>query len=273
MTPNPLTQYFRHPVLHVALPSQGKFYPKNSIDLIDNNQYPVLALTRQDELVFMTVTGQVNGASMASVIQSCVPNIKNAWKMPAVDIDKLLVAIKIATHGAVLTVDTQCPNCETANPVSVDLQKAIDEISAADYSTPVKIGELEIYLHPITFQQLWDNNQIEFNEEEIVAMLENDATDKETKSAKIDQLLERIRTLTTQVLSQNIHLVKTPAAQVQDPEHIAEWLRNCDRSVYTTLQDSIAAYTADTQIKPVDVACSACATKYSHAYTLDMSNN
>ena len=76
---NPLTQYFRHPVLHVSLPSQGKFYPANAIDLIKENQYPILSLTRQDEMVFMTTTGQVSGSSVVSVIQSCVPNIKDAW--------------------------------------------------------------------------------------------------------------------------------------------------------------------------------------------------
>jgi hypothetical protein len=270
---NPLTQYFRHPILHISLPSQGKFYPANTIDLIDENQYPVLSLTRQDEMVFMTTTGQVSGSSMVSVIQSCVPNIKDAWKVPAIDIDKLLIAIKIATHGTELESDTTCTNCETANKISVDLQKALDQVSAADYSVPVQIGEIEIYFRPITYQQLWDNNQIQFNEEDIINMLQDDSVDSQIKSNKIDELLAKVRSLSTQILLQNIHHVQTPTERVDDSEYIAEWLNNCDRSVFVQLQDSVNKYTADTQIKSVDVTCSACATIYQHSYTLDMSDN
>jgi len=270
---NPLTQYFRHPVLHISLPSQGKFYPKNAIDLVEENQYPVLSLTRQDEMVFMTASGQVSGSSVVSVIQSCVPNIKDAWKMPAIDIDKLLIAIKIATHGTQLEADTVCTNCETVNKISVDLQKALDQVSAPDYSVPVQIGEIEIYFRPITYQQLWDNTQIQFNEEDIIDMLQNDSVDDQTKSDKIDELLAKVRSLATQILLQNIHHVQTPVERVDNPEYIAEWLSNCDRSVYVQLQDSVNKYTADTQIKSVDVTCSACATLYQHGYTLDMSDN
>ena len=270
---NPLTQYFRHPILHISLPSQGKFYPANAIDLIKENQYPILSLTRQDEMVFMTTTGQVSGSSVVSVIQSCVPNIKDAWKVPAIDIDKLLIAIKIATHGTELESDTTCTNCETVNKISVDLQKALDQVSAPDYSVPVQIGEIEIYFRPITYQQLWDNNQIQFNEEDIINMLQDDSVDDQIKSNKIDELLAKVRSLSTQILLQNIHHVQTPTERVDDSEYIAEWLSNCDRSVFVQLQDSVNKYTADTQIKSVDVTCSACATTYQHGYTLDMSNN
>jgi hypothetical protein len=270
---NPLTQYFRHPILHISLPSQGKFYPANTIDLIDENQYPVLSLTRQDEMVFMTASGQVGGSSIVSVIQSCVPNIKDAWKMPAIDIDKLLIAIKIATHGTQLEADTACTNCETVNKIDVDLQKVLDQISSPDYSIPAEVGDIKIYFRPITYQQLWDNNQIQFNEEDIINMLQDDSVDDQIKSDKIDELLEKVRSLSTQILLQNIHHVQTPTERVDDSEYIAEWINNCDRSVYVQLQEGIDKYNADTQIKSVNVTCSACATSYQHSYTLDMSNN
>lgn len=273
MNPNPLNQYFRHPVLHVSLPSQGKFYPKNSIDLTQDNQYPVLPLTRQDELVFMTATGQINGSSIVSIIQSCIPNIKNAWKMPVIDIDKILVAIKIATHGTQLDVVSTCPNCEHSNQMLVDLQSVIDQIPAPDYSAPVEIEDLRVYFKPISYQQLTDNNKIQFNEEDIVSMLQDSTIDEHVKSDKIEKLLEKVRALATTVLCQNIQRVETPTAKVEEPEHISEWLNNCDRTVYMQLQDSIVKYKVDTEIKPADVTCTNCATSYQHVYNLDISNN
>jgi hypothetical protein len=142
-----------------------------------------------------------------------------------------------------------------------------------DQAELVRLGEIEIYFRPITYQQLWDNTQIQFNEEDIIDMLQDDSVDEQIKSDKIDELLAKVRSLSTQVLLQNIHYVQTPTERVDDPEYIAEWLSNCDRSVYVQLQDSVNKYTADTQIKSVDVTCSACATLYQHGYTLDMSDN
>lgn len=272
MTPNPLNQYFRHPALQVSLPSGGKFYSKNSIDLIENNQYPVLPLTRQDELVFMTDIGQINGASFVSVIQSCIPNIKDAWAIPVIDVDKLLIAIKIATHGSNLTISAQCPACQHQETISVNLSDAIDQIASVDYDIPEQIDDLKIFFKPINYREITDINQNQFSDVDIESLLHDDA-DLANQAEKIDELLDKVRLLSTQVLTKNILLVQTPEAEVRDPEHIAEWLRNCDRTVYMQLQNSIIARRAPAELKPTAVTCSNCANQYTQAYSLDLSNN
>jgi hypothetical protein len=67
--------------------------------------------------------------------------------------------------------------------------------------------------------------------------------------------------------------VQTPEAEVRDPEHIAEWLRNCDRTVYMQLQNNIIARRAPAELKPAAVTCSNCANQYTQAYSLNLSNN
>jgi hypothetical protein len=270
MIPNPLNQYFRHPALQVSLPSGGKFYSKNSIDLVENNQYPVLPLTRQDELVFMSDIGQINGAAFVSVIQSCVPNIKDAWAVPVIDVDKLLTAIKIATHGPNLTIPAQCPACQHEETISVNLSDAIDQISSVDYDIPEQIDDLKIFFKPVSYRQSTEMNQNQFVESEIENLLQENATDQEEK---IDKLLDKVRSLSTDVLTKNIYSVQTPSAEVRDPEHIAEWLRNCNREIYIQLQNSIVARRAPSELKPVTVTCSNCANQYSQDYALALSNN
>jgi hypothetical protein len=271
MNSNPLNQYFRHPALQVSLPSGGKFYAENTINLSNTNQYPVLPMTRQDELVFMSDLGQVTGTAVVSVIESCVPDIKDAWAIPAIDIDKLLTAIKIATHGPELAVSAQCPACQHEEKISVDLNQAVEEISAVDYAVPEQIADLKVFFKPITYREITDINQNQFSETEVESLLQD--ADLELQAEKIDELLTRVRSLSTQVLTKNIHSVKTPAAEVCDPEHIAEWLRNCDRNIYMQLQNNIVARRASAELKPVAVTCSNCANQYTQAYSLDLSNN
>jgi hypothetical protein len=272
MTPNPLNQYFRHSVLQVSLPSGGKFYAENTINPSENNQYPVLAMTRQDELVFMSDVGQATGTAVVSVIESCVPDIKDAWAVPVIDIDKLLTAIKLATHGPELSVVAQCPSCQHEEKISVNLTDAIDQISSVDYDIPEEIDDLKIFFKPITYREITDINQNQFSEIDAESLLQDNA-DPANQAEKIDELLTKVRSLSTQVLTKNIHSVQTPEAEVRDPEHIAEWLRNCDRTVYMQLQNSIIARRAPAELKPAAVTCSNCANQYTQAYSLDLSNN
>jgi hypothetical protein len=115
-------------------------------------------------------------------------------------------------------------------------------------------------------------NQNQFREVEVESLLQDNA-DPANQAEKIDELLARVRLLSTQVLTKNIHLVQTPDAEVRDPEHIAEWLRNCDRTVYMQLQNSIIARRAPAELKPAAVTCSNCANQYRQAYNLNLSNN
>jgi len=271
MNSNPLSHYFRKPALYVSLPSAGRFYPENSIDLIEDNQYPVLPLTRQDEMVFMTA--QADGSPVVSVIESCVPNIKDAWKMPAVDIDKLLVAIKIAAHGAGLDITSVCTNCEQENTSTVDLQIAIDQIRSPNYDEPLLIDDLEIYFQPVSYRQLNANNLAQFDEESLVTMLTDDSVDQQVKSDKISDLLDKIRLMATVVLSQNIQYVQLPNGRVDDQEYIREWLTNCDSKIYMQLQGQVIRNKELAELKPAEVTCASCATQYQHVYNLDISNN
>lgn len=273
MNSNPLSQYFRKPALHVSLPSTGRFYPENSIDLIENNQYPILPLTRQDEMVFMTATTQIDGSPAVSIIQSCVPNIKDAWKMPAVDIDKLFVAIKIATHGNNLDITSVCTNCEQENKSTVDLQTAIELIKSPNYDEPLRIDDLEIYFQPVNYRQLNDNNLSQFDEESLVTMLTDNSIDEQVKSDKISDLLDKIRKMATTVLSQNVLYVQTPNGRVDEQEYIFEWLSNCDSKIYMQLQERVIKNKELAELKPAEITCSNCSTQYQHVYNLDISNN
>ena len=76
---NPLQKYFRQPKIYIKLPSNGKWYPNGSLEVTDNMEFPVYAMTARDELMFKTPDALLNGQSTVDVIQSCVPSIKNAW--------------------------------------------------------------------------------------------------------------------------------------------------------------------------------------------------
>ena len=106
---NPLAKYFRQPKIYISLPSQGKYYPPGVLVETENGEYPVYSMTARDELTFKTPDPLFNGQATVDVIQSCFPHIKDAWRIPSIDMDAILIAIRIATFGEDLDIDIKIP--------------------------------------------------------------------------------------------------------------------------------------------------------------------
>ena len=96
---NPLLKHFRQPQLYLRLPSQGKFYPAGSIDMPATKELPIYSMTALDEIIWKNPDALLNGQATVDVIHSCVPNIKNAWMIPNIDMDAILIGIRRATYG------------------------------------------------------------------------------------------------------------------------------------------------------------------------------
>lgn len=275
MSANPLSQYFRQPAIYVRLPSSGRFYPPDSLQTTDNNEYPVLPMTTIDEITYRTPDALFNGDAVASVIKSCVPNILDPWKMPAMDIDTVLVAIRIATYGHEMEISTKCPNCEAEKEYGLDLRIALETMTPPDYAKTLKWNNLEIYFKPMSYRQLNENNLAQFEEQKALQVMATEEENPDERQQKINQLteiLKKITSVTIHALAQSIAAVTTPDGPVTDPEYIQEFLENCDRKLFAQIRDHIIKTKKEGEIKPLKLQCPECQHEYEQVYTLDMSN-
>ena len=110
---NPLETYFRQPSIYITLPSGGTFWPEGSIDMGDNNEIAVYPMTARDEIIMKTPDALLSGKSTVEVIKSCCPQIKDPWMMPTLDLDTVLIAIRIASYGEQMAVSTEVPVTKT----------------------------------------------------------------------------------------------------------------------------------------------------------------
>lgn len=272
MNPNPLSQYFRQPAVYIRLPSQGKFYPPGSLDMPANGELPVYPMTTLDEITYRIPDALFNGSAVVSVIQSCIPNIKDAWKVPNTDIDTLLIAIRLATYGHELDIDTKCPKCEAENSYGVDLRRILEKVSPTDYDQPLVHGDLEIFLKPLDYQDVNANNLTQFEEQKALQALTSSEVDEAAKSHQLGEMLKKITQVTIQALAKSIGLIKTPTARVTELEHIQEWLANCDRQLFAAVRDSIIKAKQSSEIPPLDLQCRECSHKFSQVFTMNMTD-
>jgi T4 bacteriophage base plate protein len=273
MTPNnPLKQYFRQPSIYIRLPSQGQYYPDGALDMPPNQELPVLPMTAVDEITYRTPDALFNGAAMVNVIQSCCPNIKDAWSIPAMDVDTILVGIRVASYGHSMELGSQCPKCKHDHEFSVDLRQVLDQLKTPDYTSAVRYGDLEFYFRPMTYKNLNENNQLQFEQQKVMAMMPDSEIPDADKISSITDALKRLTMITIEALCQSIGAIKTPSALVTEQEFIRELMQNCDRNVFNGVRDHIVKLKTSSELQPLKITCPECQNAYDQGMTLDMSS-
>jgi hypothetical protein len=137
MQPNPLSQFMRQASIYIKLPSGGLYYPPGTIQLPENKEIPVLPMSTRDEITVNTPDALMNGQGVVDMIHSCCPSIKNAWAVPIVDLDTILIGIRIASYGENMEYTSTCPKCENADNYEIDLRQFMD--------MPVNMSFAEIF--------------------------------------------------------------------------------------------------------------------------------
>jgi len=266
---NPLSQFFRQPAIYIRLPSQGKGWPAGSLDLGANSELPVYPMTAMDEITYRTPDALFNGEAVTSVIQSCIPNIRDAWSIPACDLDTILVSIRIASYGNSMDIDTTCPACQSESQYGLDLRTVIDKIRSDDYAKPLVVGDLTIYFRPLNYREITANSVLQFEQQKTVQILSDANTPDENKVQQINRMMRSMMEATVTVLSQSIREIRTPTAVVQEPDQILEFMQKCDRAVFTQIKDRVIQMREVSEIRPLKMRCQSCQHEYEQAFTLD----
>lgn len=269
---NPLRQYFRQPAIYLKLPTNGRFWPEGSLDLPENQELPVLPMTAIDEITYRTPDALFNGQSVISVIQSCIPNIRDAWQAPTVDINAILVAIRIASYGHEIEMTTVCPACQTQADFGLDLRMVLAQMGEPDFTKSVRHGDLEITFRPITYRHQNDANQKQFEEQRVVQQVPTSDLPEAEKIKRLNDALRKITELTVDALKWSIQSIRTPQAIVNEPEYIAEFLNNCDRKLFASIRDHVIGLRESSELKPIHLKCDNCGHEHDQQFTLDMTN-
>ena len=157
-----LDQYKRQPKLFIDLPSKGASYDESVIQDQQYTQLPVFGMNTMDEILIKTPDALFSGEATAEIIKSCVPMVKDPWKIMGFDLDYILLAIRMATYGDKMPVSSNCPMCDTQNDNEVMLTKMLEKIDSAQLETSVKIKELTFKLQPLTYKRTTDISQKHF---------------------------------------------------------------------------------------------------------------
>lgn len=267
---NPLSKHFRQPAIYIKLPSNGRFWEEGSLDLPVTGEIPVFPMTARDEITIRTPDALMNGQGVVDVIQSCCPNIKDAWRMPSIDTDVVLLNIRIASYGGEMDFDSSCPACNEDNRFGVALSNLVDQIAMPDYDTPIEFNGLKIVLRPQPYFEVNRVNQITFTEQQILRTVNDDSISNDEKKAKSDSYLKKLVDLNIEICASSTRSITTEdGVVVTDPAFISEYFNMTDYKVMKEIQKRLELINQSASIKPVSAKCTKCEHEYNVPLSFD----
>jgi hypothetical protein len=253
MSDNPLKSYFRQPKIYLSLPSPEKFYPSGCFEPTETGELPVYAMTAKDELNFKTPDALLNGQATVDVIQSCIPNIKNAWLLPSTDLDAILIAIRIATYGEMMDINTVVPVVNEERTYQLNLRGILDELKAEKFEEFVTVDDLVIWIRPLNYREFTQSALKTFEEQRVFNIVNSEDLTEEQKLNQFHKSFKKLTELTVGMVAASIVQIDAQDTSVTEPAHIQEFLQNADKKFYTTITDHIEAQKRKFSVKPLTV--------------------
>ena len=256
MSQNPLSKHFRQAVIHVSLPSKGKYWPENTLNMPLTGELPIFPLTVKDEIILKTPDALLNGSGVVQAIQSCVPNIVDAWKMPSIDVDATLIAIRIASYGESMEIEATCPHCNINQTLGINLNVVREQISDAAFDEVFVVDDLRVKFKPLPYFEVNRENLAKFEEDQLLQTVDNDSLGELEKTQIFSNHLNKLIDLNLQSLADSTdYILCADGTKVTNLDFLKEFYSLSNREIVAQIRAFRDNVIDKSKLKPVTCIC------------------
>jgi hypothetical protein len=254
---NPLSKYFRVPGLTIVLPSDGAYLPQGAIELTLTGEVPVLPMRAADELLLKSPDALMSGYAIEKLLESCVPAIRTPRLIAMPDLDVLLLAIRAATYGPKMEVQTRCPSCGEDNVFEADLPSMLSTMTKLPHACPVRLSKDVIaHLRPYNIENGTRVALAAFNESRKLQFADDKSDD--VKNKMINESYKAITDLNVEMIADCVIHVAVPEGQVTDKASIREFLAEIPRPWSKKIEKALKELNEKGIDKSLHVSCEKC---------------
>ena len=254
---NPLSKYFRQASIYVALPS-GTDYPADVVTKSETGEIGIMPMTAKDEIRFKTPDALMNGQGVVDVIQSCVPDIKDAWQIKSYDLDTILIAIRIATYGETMEINFNVPGANENVSHTINLPSILDQIKNTKVDTEFTLKDgLKIKMRPLTYKDMTSTSLQTFQQQKMYSAVQDSELPDEDKAKRFNDAFKQLTELNASILLKNISaVVMTDGTEITDHAHIKEFVENANAVLVKEIEDKVADLRGQGAVKPLKLKAS-----------------
>ena len=275
MTTNPLQQFFRQPSVYLRLPTNGRWYTGDMVELTDDNELAVYPLTAMNDIMLNTPDAMLNGQALENVIRDCAPGIKNVKKFMLPDLEALFLAIKSASNGGKMDIDRKCAKCNAENTYELNCQHLLDSATSINEDDlTIRFGDdLVVYVTPYDFEMRQLFMKREFEEEKLFRNItaQGDSIDEITKASMMAESVERLSKVTFGLVSRSIEKILMVKSNtfVTDRDHINEWLVGITKTQAEMVMEAVDKINKIGIVKNLTITCNSCGHSWEDALSFD----
>ena len=249
---NPLNKYFRQASIYVALPS-GTDYPPEVVSPSKTGEIGVMPMTARDEIKFKTPDALMNGQGIVDVIQSCVPDIKDAWQVKSYDLDTILIAIRIATYGETMDINFNVPGTKETASHTVNLPALLDQIRLSKVEDSFVMADgLKVTVNPLTYKDMTTTSMQTFQQSKMYSTVQGSEMPDEEKQKRFNEAFKVLTELNASLLQKNIRsMTMTDGTEITDPAHIKEFMDKANTKLVKEIEDKLTTLRAQGAVKPL----------------------
>jgi hypothetical protein len=254
---NPLNKYFRQASIYVKLPS-GTDYPTDVVTRSETGEIGIMPMTAKDEVRFKTPDALMNGQGVVDVIESCVPDIKDAWQIKSYDLDTILVAIRIATYGETMEINFNVPGANESVAHTVNLPAILDEIQKTTVDTAFTLKDgLKITVQPLTYRDMTSTSLQTFQQQKMYSAIQDSELPDEDKAKRFNDAFKKLTELNSSILLKNMaSITMTDGTVITDPAHIKEFVDNANATVIKEIETKLMDLRTQGAVKPLKLKAS-----------------
>lgn len=249
---NPLKKYFRQPSIYVTLPSGANYAPE-VLEPSKSGEIGVMPMTAKDEIRFKTPDALMNGEGVVQVIQSCVPQIKDAWNIKSYDLDTILIAIRIATYGETMDINFTVPGAKETVSHSVNLPAILDQLKQIKIEDSFTMQDgLKIGVRPLTYKDMTEASQKTFRESKMYSAIQDSELPQEDKLKRFNDSFKALTDLNSAIILKNIaKITMQDGTEITDQAQISEFINNANAKLIKDIESKIISLRSQGAVKPL----------------------
>ena len=274
MSDNPLQKLYRSKKVFVSLPSRGKYYD-SGIKLSADNEIGIMAMTATDEIKLKTPDALFNGEALFELFKSCVPDIADPREIPVCDIDKLLLAIRMATSGPTIDINSKCPKCKHTEKYEVDLTTIMNSAKDIASDNTITVDGVVIQVRPLTLRNQILAQMDSFYQYRMQQLLNDDSIPDSERAEQFNLILVQAIVLQTSQIADCIsHVTLDDDTVVTEKEHIFGWVENMESTTHAKIKKTIETLCDPKMSDKVKIKCAhdECTHEYSTKIDLNPTN-
>ena len=247
---------FRKVELYTTLPSGGAYWPNGTIDLSSNpsKEIGIMPMTMLDEINLRTPDSLLNGEAVVSIIKSCCPQIKDPWQAPLLDLETILVGIRIATYGPQLDVSVNVPQVNVPHEFTIDISDAIANLVPGTFTATHTLSNGHtINIKPMTYRTMTETNIKNYEQARLATNLKNTEATEEQRMEEIQKSFKNITDLTIKNMADQVTSVDTEDGSISTTSEVFQYVTNIPAPIAQEIKAIVTEQNRLGTMKPITI--------------------